>query len=149
MQDFSFTPYIYAYSYFSKETNVRTILNLCKRSAKFIDKLKPCEYYLTNWELKKQTNSTSNRNTSMPYNIPSDNHFRYIITYRTQWRFVNVWSGWFGWNSIACTLKLSTRWIPMEGRILILLRFKNRRTIFESSPCPFAVGPSNGTVTVF
>ena len=37
-----------------KENKSRTILNLCKRIAKFIDKLKPCKYSLTNRELKKQ-----------------------------------------------------------------------------------------------
>ena len=38
----------------SKKTKGRTILNLCKRTAKFIDKLKPFKCSLTNRELKKQ-----------------------------------------------------------------------------------------------
>ena len=57
MQDFRITSYInntIKYSYCSKKTKGRTILNLCKRAAKFIDKLKPCKYSLTNRELKKQ-----------------------------------------------------------------------------------------------
>ena len=45
MQDFRITPYINNImhtaisSYCSKKTKVRSILNLCKRAAKFIDKL--------------------------------------------------------------------------------------------------------------
>ena len=57
MQDFRITPSslkYYAYSYYSKKITGRTILKLCKRTAKFIDKLKPCKYSLTNRELKKQ-----------------------------------------------------------------------------------------------
>ena len=85
MHDFRITPYINNIMHTAiiqrKQKAVR------KRTAKFIDKLKPCKYSLTNRELKKQifsnlehTNQierTSNRNTSTPHNIPGDYHFRY------------------------------------------------------------------------
>ena len=53
-----------------------------KQTAKLTDRLK----FRT-----QKPNSISNRNTFMPYNIPSDYYFRYHIKYnRTQW---------VGWNS--------------------------------------------------
>ena len=71
-----------AHNYCSKKTKGRTILNLCKRTAKFFDKLKPYEHSLTNRELKKQIFSNTKQHeqqkyTSTTYNIPSDYHFRY------------------------------------------------------------------------
>ena len=57
MQDFHITPqinYIMHTAFVQRKQKSRTTLNLCKRTAKFIDKLKPCKYSLTNRELKKQ-----------------------------------------------------------------------------------------------
>ena len=57
MQDFRITPYINDIIHTAivqRKQKGRTILNLYKRTAKFIDKLKPCKYSLTYRELKKQ-----------------------------------------------------------------------------------------------
>ena len=84
------TPYI---QLVFKEKKVRTILNLCKRTAKSIDKLEPCKYLiLTNRELKKQIFSNLEHTSQIARateillclkKIPSDYHFRCLITYRT------------------------------------------------------------------
>ena len=65
---------------------------------------------------------------------------RYLITYRTQWRFVIVWSSWFGWKS-PCTVLIRHMLKSYES-------VNNGRTIFLSSPCFFAAS-SNRTVTGF
>ena len=52
MQDFRITPYIN--NIMHTAIVQRKQKAVCKRTAKFIDKLKPCKYSLTNRELKKQ-----------------------------------------------------------------------------------------------
>ena len=52
MHDFRITPYIN--NIMHTAIVQRKQKAVCKRTAKFIDKLKPCKYSLTNQELKKQ-----------------------------------------------------------------------------------------------
>ena len=52
MHDFRITPYIN--NIMHTAIVQRKQKAVCKRTAKFIDKLKPCKYSLTNRELKKQ-----------------------------------------------------------------------------------------------
>ena len=65
MQDFRITPYInnIMHTAIVQKKKGRTILNLCKRTAKFIDKLKPCKYSFTYRESKKQIFSNLESNT--------------------------------------------------------------------------------------
>ena len=91
MQDFRITPYIN--NIMHTAIVQRKQKAVCKRTAKFIDKLKPCKYSLTNRELKKQIFSNLEhknqiaRATEIPLRViifPAITRYHYIRIFAFQ-----------------------------------------------------------------